>query len=523
MGKIAFCNFSMGHAAMDREKTPEKTLNSGISEPLMSHDLRAALADVVGGLQLMDLTQLSGANKAQMERILASSEALVSLMDELSVNLQSHSASAREIISFTNLPEFLERTRRRWVGVAGQKNLNFQLVLGDGLPKYVAISRALLERVLSNLLENSFKYTTEGTVSLSVEMGKLDALAFRVQDSGPGFSKQALQTLFEFCGRPAESAMPGTGIGLHSVKKLLKQIGGKIIIENSDGGARVTARFPSTAWRPSQIGREQLEMQSTSGHLLTGLHFLLAEDNRTSQLVALNMLERLGAKVTVVENGQLALNMIETGNFDVILLDIEMPEKTGIELIEDVRARADDKSTLPMIALTAFVLEEHRAKIMAAGADGAISKPVTNAKELGRTINQILNGLTRFTERKEVAAELNVCLPFIDTHVFLGLKSSVGDEAFYAILEKIVLDLSELKTEICAARKEPDLLAMRRASHVLISLAGAVGASRLLSNAQTLNVYANDGNLEQVDAKSKACTEDIARLIEFVNEQREAV
>ena len=505
---------------MNRDKTRGDSLNSGYSEPLMSHDLRAALADVVGGLQLMDMTQLSGANKAQMERILASSEALVSLMDELSINLQSYSASATETISFIDLPEFLERTRRRWVGVAGQKNLNFRLVLGDGLPKYVAIPRALLERVLSNILENSFKYTAEGTVSLIVEMGKIDALAFCVQDSGPGFSKEALQTLFEFCGRPSESTRPGTGIGLYSVKKLLAQMGGKVVIENRDGGARFTARFPSTAWRPSQISRERFEMQNTSGHLLTGLHFLLAEDNRTSQLVALNMLERLGAKVTVVENGQLALNMIETGKFDVILLDIEMPEKTGIEVIEEVRARGDAKSTLPMIALTAFVLEEHRANIMAAGADGTISKPVTNTKELGRTINQILNGLTRFTERKEIAGERSAWLPFIDTHVFLGLKSSVGDEAFYAILEKIVLDLSDLKTEICAARKEPDLLAMRRASHVLISLAGAVGASRLLSNAQSLNVYANDGNLEQVDVKSRACTEDIAGLIEFVNEQR---
>lgn len=505
---------------MGRDKTPENPVASGYSEPLMNHDLRTALADVVGGLQLMDMTQLSGANKAQMERILASSEALVSLMDELSVNLQAYSVSASETISFIDLQEFLERTRRRWVGVAGQENLNFELVLGDGLPKYVAIPLALLERVLSNILENSFKYTPCGSVRLIVEMGKMDALAFRVQDTGPGFSKEALQTLFEFGGRPPESDMPGTGIGLYSVKKLLEKMGGKVVIENRDGGASITARFPSTAWRPSQISREQLEMQNASGHQLTGLHFLLAEDNKTSQLVALNMLERLGAKVTVVDNGQLALNMIDIGKFDVILLDIEMPEKTGIEVIEEVRARADEKCSLPMIALTAFVLEEHRANIMAAGADGTISKPVTNTKELGRTINRILNGLTRFAERKESAGETGALMPFIDMHVFMGLKSSVGDEAFYAILEKIVLDLSDLKTEISAAREEPDLLAMRRASHVLISLAGAVGASRLLSNAQNLNVYANEGNLEQVDAKSRACTDDIARLIEFVNEQR---
>lgn len=486
----------------------------------MSHDLRAALADVVGGLQLLDMTQLSGANKAQMERILASSEALVSLMDELSVNLQTHSGSDAETISFIDLPEFLERTRRRWVGVAGQKNLRFNLILGDGLPRYVAIPRALLERVLSNILENAFKYTVEGEVSLIVEMGKIDALVFRVQDNGPGFSKEAMQTLFEFCGRPSASARPGTGIGLHSVKKLLKQLGGKINIENTATGACITARFPGTAWRPSQISRERLEMQNTSGHLLTGLHFLLAEDNKTSQLVALNMLERLGAKVTVVENGQLALNMIETGKFDVILLDIEMPEKTGIEVIQEVRARDDAKSALPMIALTAFVLEEHRDKIMAAGADGTIAKPVTNTKELGRTINRILNGLKRLTEQQDLSGERNAWLPFIDMNIYLGLKNSVGDEAFYAILDKIVMDLSDLETEICAANREHDLLAVRRASHVLISLAGAVGASRLLSNAQSLNLFANDGNLEQVDAKSRACTEDIARLIDFVNEQR---
>ena len=505
---------------MDRDQTPEKFLGSGYSEPLMVHDLRAALADVVGGLQLMDMTQMSGPNKAQMERILASSEALVALMDELSVNLQNHSAGETETTSFIDLLEFLERTKRRWVGVAGQKNYDFQMLIGEGLPKYVAIPRALLERVLSNILEYSFNLATEGTVSLIVEMCNIDALAFRVQDSGPGFSKESLQTLFKDCGNLSGSTLPGNGIGLHGVRKLLEQTGGKLIVENRDGGACITARFPSTAWRPSQISREQLEMQSASGHLLTGLHFLLAEDNRTSQLVALNMLERLEAKVTVVDNGQLALNMIETGKFDVILLDIEMPEKTGIEVIEQVRARTDEKSALPLIALTAFVLEEHRAKIMAAGADGAISKPVTNTRELGRTINRILNGLTRLNEHGETADEPSARPPFIDMQVFLGLKSSVGDEAFCAILEKIVIDLSDLKTEIGTARKEPDLLAMRRASHVLISLAGAVGASRLLGDAKSLNVYANDGNLTQVDAKSRACNEDIARLIGFVNEKR---
>lgn len=505
---------------MKRDQARGKPPNSGFSEPLMSHDLRAALADVVGGLQLIDVTQLSGANKAQMERILASTEALVSLMDELSVNLGSYSTGATETISFIDLPEFLERTRRRWVGVAGQKNLNFELALGDNLPKYVAIPRALLERVLSNILENGFKYTMQGPVSLTVEMGKIDALVFRVQDSGPGFSKEAMQSLFEFGGRPSESAEPGTGIGLYSVKKLLEQMGGKIIIENTARGACITARFPSTAWRPSQISRERFEMQNASGHLLTGLQFLLAEDNKTSQLVALNMLERLGAEVFVAENGKIALEMIETGKFDVILLDIEMPEKTGIEVIQEVRARGDEKAALPMIALTAFVLEEYRAKIMRAGADGTISKPVTNTKELGRTINQILNGLTRFTEQQEITRERNTWLPFIDTHVFLGLKNSVGDCAFYAILDKIVTDLSDLKDEICAACEQQDLLAIRRASHVLISLAGAVGASRLLSNAQSLNVYANDANLEQVESKGRACAEDIVKLIEFVNEQR---
>jgi len=485
----------------------------------MSHDLRVALSDVVGGLQLMDMTQLSGANKAQMERILASSEALVSLMDELTANLQRYTPGSVGTQQSVDLVAFLERSRRRWTGVAGQQNIGFELTADQNLPDRIAIPRAPLERILSNLLENSFKYTAEGRVVLSVKLDGKDQLLFQVQDSGPGFSKDAMLTLFEFGGRPQASTKPGSGIGLYSVKKLLEHVGGKIVIENNDVGACVTASFPPDSWRPRQVSSDQLEQQKVSGHMLTGLHFLLAEDNKTSQLVALNMLERLGAKVSAVDNGQQALNMIETTDFDVILLDIEMPEKSGIEVIETVRARRDEKSDLPLISLTAYVLEEHRSKIMAAGADGMISKPVTNTNELGRTINNILNGLTRYTERQEEGGSRPAWRPFIDTDVFFGLKDSVGDEAFYTILDKMQGDLINIREEISDASKGSDLTALRRASHVLISLAGAVGASRLLSHAQSLNVYANEGNLERVAARSKACEEDITRLIEFVRAQ----
>lgn len=486
---------------------------------LLSHDLRAALSDVVGGLQLMDVAQLSGRNRSQMERILASSEALVALMDELSINLENSAATVENVPHLIDLQSFLDGAARRWIGVAKQQGIEFRLKIAPDLPPDVALSRGTLERVLSNVLENSFKYTEVGAVDLSVKMGPREDLIFEVVDTGPGFGAAAIESLFSFGGRPAASAKPGTGFGLHAVKRILDNLNANIVVKNRDNGACVTIVIPQSAWQPGLNSAECVAAQFSANHMLTGLKFLLAEDNKTSQLVALNMLERLGAQVTVVENGVQALEKIEAEEFDVILLDIEMPEKSGIDVIRDVRARNDRKAGLPLIALTAFVMDQHRTNIMMAGADGTISKPVTNTDELGRAINTILSGLPWYHDLNSRTGTGDISAQFIDADIYFSLRDSVGREAFYAILEKMAVDLSDVLQSITQATQEQDLLELRRASHVLISLSGAVGASSLLTSAQKLNLYANSGDLKEITTMSDACRGGLTRLIGFIHKQ----
>ncbi len=486
---------------------------------LLSHDLRAALTDVVGGLQLVDVSTLSGANKSQMDRVLASSEALVALMDELTINLENSAATVDDTTYQVDLKKFLESAARRWIGVAKQQNMKFELKMSSDMPTEVALSRGTLERVLSNVLENSFKYADVGAVVLFARLGPNQELVFEVSDNGPGFGRDAMEALFSFGGRPVASTKPGTGFGLNAVKRILDSLGAEIDVKNQETGASVTMSIPKSAWQPGRQRAGSVASQLKSNHLLTGLKFLLAEDNRTSQLVALNMLERLGAQVTVVEDGFQALEEIEAHDFDVVLLDIEMPNKSGTEVITEVRARKDRKSRLPLIALTAFVMGQHRTNIMSAGADGTISKPVTNTDELGRAINTILSGLPWHHDLNSNVGHDDGSAQFIDVETYFSLCGSVGVDAFYKILKIMVIDLSEVHRSINLANEQQDLLELLRASHVLISISGAIGANRLLSSAQKLNMYANNGDLDKVSAMSKACSKDLTLLISFVEKQ----
>ena len=504
---------------MDQKNPLHTEEEPDVSGSLLSHDLRSALADVIGGLQLIDLTQLSGANKVQMERILVASEALVTMMDELSVTLQGLSQGRMERREAVNLHEFLEQVAKRWRGVAEQRGLEFSLTIKGPIPKFTTLSRGSLERILGNILDNAIKYTCHGSVKMHVSVQSCGWLAFHFQDSGNGFSPEALANLYKFGGRPDNSEQPGTGFGLSSVKAIIDRLNGRIDVQNTDQGASVLVSFPSSAWRPDQEPVDSGPKSLASGYLLTGLDFLLAEDNKTSQLVAFNMLERLGAKVTVVDNGVAALQALSQHKFDAVLLDIEMPEKSGLDVIREVRVQPGSMARIPLIALTAFVMEDHRAKIIAAGANGTIAKPVTNAEALGREINAILNGMGADHRDAHHSVKDPSHRRFLDAEIYFNLRNSVGDEAFFEILEKMEADLQDTRESLIGAIAKMDLQELRQASHVLISLAGAIGATRLLVWSQQINLLANNARTSEIQTKFDECISDLDRLILFVRDQ----
>ena len=254
---------------------------------------------------------------------------------------------------------------------------------------------------------------------------------------------------------------------------------------------------------------------------LKGRRVLLAEDNITNQMVATQMLDALGMRVDVANDGAEALEMIERHKYDIYLIDIEMPRVSGLDVIRGIRRAPPPLCEAPVIAVTAYALREHREKITEAGADGLIPKPLIGIEQFGR---DILGFCTRALRRvsadddgddrePEAAAGSG---PPVSMAVFNALSETLGPEAIGDLLSKIDTDLEKAVGEIEAGRSEGNHRAISAATHNLISVSGAIGAQSLQRLAQKLNAVANARGEGDFDALVAEVSMQVTMLRAFV-------
>ena len=239
---------------------------------------------------------------------------------------------------------------------------------------------------------------------------------------------------------------------------------------------------------------------------LKGRRVLLAEDNITNQMVATQMLDALGMRVDVANDGAEALEMIERHKYDIYLIDIEMPRVSGLDVIRSIRGAPPPLCEAPVIAVTAYALREHREKIAEAGADGLIPKPLIGIEQFGRDILGFSERARRrgnppaadSSDPHEAAAAAEAAdapepsspSP-VSLSVFNALADAIGQEAMTDLLNKIDGDLDKAVGEIQRSVAEEDTKGVSAATHVLVSVAGAIGAQNLQRLAQKLNAVAN--------------------------------
>ncbi|MCP5088800.1 MAG: response regulator [Rhodobacteraceae bacterium] len=474
-------------------KRDQNDISEMDSAALLSHDLRSAVSDIIGGLQLLDLSGLDEGNRRQVERISASAGLLYRLLEK-STSSDSGGELAADWHRATpiKISELLDTLEKRWSARAGEKGISLEFRLETEPGFLLNCSRLPLERLLANVLDNAIKNTDEGKISVISSAQDSSCVRFDVQDQGPGFSQDALDKLFSFGGRPVRSEKPGSGMGLFIAQQMVWRLNGTITVQNTSEGALVRIVLPlqddgATSDRPVVLSAQQPQQR------LAGMCVLLAEDNKTNQIAAGQMLRTLGAEVSVAADGVEAWNLLERQTFDFAVLDIEMPRKSGLELIRDIRARTDAMARIPLIALTAYVMREHRERILASGADGIIAKPLMDIDDFGESIEYILGIPAHMpaNTRQEVAEPPSGP---VDLNVYNSLRKTIGTEAFSELLEKLLDDLSMVKDRLQSAFANRDVNKARTASHVMISLAGAIGATRLQEVAQSLNTAANDGD-----------------------------
>jgi CheY-like chemotaxis protein len=330
-------------------------------------------------------------------------------------------------------------------------------------------------------------------------------VVFRVQDEGPGFR----------AGARAVAVRSGLapGLGMRIVDTLAERVGGEIELSNRPGGgAEAVLRLPpetAVDVPPAEAGAPDLR----------GLRILLAEDNLTNQLVATQMLQALNAEVIVCSDGLEALERFEARAVDLVVVDIEMPRMSGLDVIRAIRARGDARARVPIVALTAYAMREHRERIVAVGANGLISKPVTSVAALGQGLAAFLprgwTGRSAATERGADGLD-----GIIDLSTYAALCDAIGPEMMAELLDKVASDLVGAQRDLARAIDPLDRGVIRSASHILISVAGALGAVRLQAGARALNAGCLAEAPEPLEIAVRGCMAEIDRAVAFARDRR---
>ncbi|HVS16832.1 MAG TPA: ATP-binding protein [Thermoanaerobaculia bacterium] len=466
----------------------------------LSHEIRTPMNGILGMTELALERSRSPEVRDQLEAVRESAEALLHLLDDLLDLARIESGNLRLEVAPFRLQRLIDGVIRPFSTQLGHRPIELRSKLEPGLPEVWVGDAGRLRQVLVNLVGNALKFTARGEVRVearAAEHAGRPSLELAVTDTGPGIRADRLETIFErytqFHAREWD-APRGAGLGLAISTQLTHAMGGELQVESQEGrGSTFRLRIPL------QPGDERDLAETDPGERrvdraqadLPPLRILVAEDSPTNQAVARGFLERRGHRVTVVDTGVRAVEAVAAGDFDLVLMDLEMPELDGLAATRAIRAAEGDAGRrVPILALTAHALAGHRSDCLTAGMDGFVTKPLRERQLFGA----IARAIAATAGRAGAGAPTTSAPPrgLVDWEAALrvvGGHQTILTKVVQAGIEELPELLERLESAIDAGETE----SVQRLAHTLKGALLPFGVSQQVSEAERLEDAARRG------------------------------
>jgi signal transduction histidine kinase/CheY-like chemotaxis protein len=369
-----------------RKETSRAELKSEFMA-VMAHEIRTPLHQIVGYLDLLEMSRLTAEQLEHLRQVQSSTSLLMSIINDLLDYSKLECGQVQtEAVNFA-LEGLVEGCVASVRPEADRKMLTLQSQLDDNVPMKLIGDPNRLRQILLNLLSNAVKFTDAGSVSVSVSSvertGDSHRLRFEVIDSGIGIDPLEQEVVFDKY-RQANASVArhfgGTGLGLAICKGLSELMGGFIGLESEVGkGTTMFFEIPFQLIDPIREQHSDNESKNEESTDACSLRILVAEDNKINQKVMLSMLQRLGHDVTIAENGQVALDELSRASFDLVLMDVQMPIMDGIECTKQIRRAGTTNwnvDAVPVIGLTASFQNADLEYYQGIGMDACLGKPL---------------------------------------------------------------------------------------------------------------------------------------------------